>query len=305
MNRPAKTVQLRAARAAPPQSDFTSEHESTLIGLVDPFSPEAAQARYPDSGSGKSLTITQKLTAIATTDGGGGVAFAFNPKSSYPYIKSTAVASNVATWSSFWLGDLSTNLLNTYAERWRPTSMGVRIANTLSATTSAGYLVIAKGSAPLVSGTTTFDPSNFTSYDLHPLKHGGEWHAVILPRGSSAYDFQTISGGLTTGGDVTTWETLYVAVLGGPLSTASLIFEVFINYEYTPMEDAPIAALAFPQPVLNVQMQTAVNQVQSNHPTSHSGTKAAVKGFVKKEAKKALLKHVIPFLAKKGTQLLL
>lgn len=298
-------TQLRAARAAQPVSN-SAEHEATLIGLTDPFSSESANARYPDSGAGSSLTFQQRFTLVRSTDANGTSAIAFSPKATEPYLISASSSGQVVTWGSVWGGDATGNLMNIYGTRYRPTSMGVRIANTLSATDSSGYLVIAKGATAAATGTTTFDPTNFSSYDIHPYTHGGEWHVVSLPRGSSAYDMQTVTGAhlTATNGDPN-WECIFVCIFGSKASSSVVIFEIFINYEYIANEDAPIAQLMLPQPVLDTQMQTAINAVQSSHPTSHPGPKAVVKGFIKKEAKKALLKHVLPFVVKKGTQLLL
>jgi len=167
-------------------------------------------------------------------------------------------------------------------------------------------LIIAKGGRPpaLPSGTT-FIPSNFASWDVHSMVQGGEWHALSLPRSSNGYDFKdvtTTNANNSSGDD--TWETIYVGVQGSAASGTALYAEYFINFEYTAQEDAVIAQLAVAQPVMNVSMQTAVNHVQSNMPPSHRGSTAIVSSFLKKETKKALVKHVIPFLAKKGVALL-
>lgn len=133
------------------------------------------------------------------------------------------------------------------------------------------------------------------------MKHGGEWHAVLSPRSSNAYDMVPISSYNTNvQAPLDTWDTLYVAVYGGPASAGTVAVEVILNLEYTVAEDQPVAQLARPQPILNIPMQTAINQVQSQHPTSHIGSKQVVTAFVKKEARKALVKHVFPFVAKKA-----
>jgi hypothetical protein len=125
------------------------------------------------------------------------------------------------------------------------------------------------------------------------------------PRGSDAYNFKDVSSYNTnTYPADDSWETVYVAVFGSKISSNVLFFEVYVNFEYTPVEDAPIAQLAVAQPVLDVQMQTAINAVQGAHPTSHKGSQAVVKSFIKKEGKKALLKHVLPWVARKATMAL-
>jgi len=279
-----------------------------LTGLVDPFSEEAVDARYPDQGSSRTLTFQQRFAQAITGDANGAYALAYTPKANFTILQMASAAASVVTWAATYgsAGGSSTNLLNTYGKVFRPTSYGVRISNTLSATNSSGYLVIAKGGVPTLGGTTTMDPANFTSWEAHPMTQGGQWHVTGHPKSSNAYDFvdvQLSNGNNEVGLD--TWETIYIAFFGVGATLPTIYIEAWFNYEYTPQEDAPIAQLASRQPVLNIPMQTAINHVQSSLPNSHVGGGASVKAVLKKEAKKALVKHVFPFLLKKGTQLLL
>lgn len=274
-----------------------------LTGLTDPFSSEAARAQYPDQGAGATLSFQQRLSSVISSSATGTMAVAINPKVNFPFLTGSATGV-VATWGANWTGDAATNLVNTYAKLYRPTSCGVRICSMLSATNSSGYLIIAKGGIPAVGGVTTFNPSSFTHWDSHAITSGGEWHAVSHPKGSSAYDLKDPSLTNVNIADEQ-WETVYFYSAGLPNSTASFLIETFINYEYTAVEDAPIAQLAIPQPVFNAPLITAINEVQASHPASHKGNASVIKGFIKKQGKKALLKHVLPFAAKKATQLLL
>jgi hypothetical protein len=302
----AKSKQVRNAMPQPLRQFVDSAaHEATLIGLTDPFSAEAAVTRYPDQGSGKSMVQQSRLTTQLSTNAAGNAFICFNPRANFPEYVFTSAAGNVVTWPAAWTGDLSTNMLNTHGYTYRPTSMGIRISNLLSATASAGTIAIAKSGPP--SGTTTFDPSRFTSWDQHSLIHGGEWHVTSHPRSANAYDFRPVTdtAGNTTAPD-NNWESVYVAVQGtGVVSLPVVQVEVFINYEFTFQEDSGFAGLAGPQPVLDIHMQTAINEVQSSHPPSHKGGTHVIRGFIKKQGKKALLKHVLPFVAKKGAQILL
>lgn len=299
----------RATKAAPksfPAAQENTHHEDVLTGLVDPFSAHAAVAKYPDAGSARTLTFQQRMQIPISTAAGGVLAIAFNPKVNFPLLVYSGAAGNVITWPAAWQNDFAANLVNTYSKLVRLSSYGVRVINTLSATNSSGTLVIAKGGPPVLSGTTTFDPSNFTDWEMHPMVHGGEWHVHGLPKGLEAYTFKppdTYNTSTSIADD--SWETIYVYLSGGPASASCITLEAVFNFEYTPKEDSPIAALASPQPVLNVGVQTAVNEIQSNHPPSFKGGRAVVQNFIKKEAKKAILKHILPFAAKKATQFLL
>jgi len=280
-------------------------YQNEIIALTDPFSEEAANARYPDQGSGRTLTFQQRQSLPIGTDANGQSFYAFNVKPNFPNMSFSSAAGLVVTWQGNWTGNFSTNLINTYGMMYRPTSMGVRIANTLSATDSAGYVIIAKGSAPPAGGVTTYNPSNFTSWAQHPFVHGGEWHLTLHPRTSNAYDMKDRATYATANAVDDTWETLYVGLSGSKASATPLLIETYTNYEYVPIQSSPIAQLAIAQPVLNTQIQTAVNEIQSAHPPVHIGTRSKVSNFVKQEAKKAILKHVLPFTAKKAANLLL
>lgn len=303
---PAKKVRATSSQNA--RNYSTAAHEDALLGLTDPFSSHAATARYPDQGSGKSLTFQQRIQLSMTSTAAGSAALAINPKVNFSLLSPASIATNTVTWNGAWdpLGDVSTNLPNTYGLAYRPTSFGVRVANVLGATDSAGYLVIAKGGIPppLPSGTT-FNPSNFATWDSHPMTHGGEWHVVSNPRSADAYAMKLVTEyNLNTNLGDPTWETVYLFVSGTKVASVALHVEIYINYEYVAKEDAVIAQMASPQPLLNIPLQTAVNAVQSTHPPSHKGAQAVVQNFIKREGKKALVKHVIPFVAKKAVGLL-
>lgn len=302
-----KTIKRFVKRAA--RTAFTmlpSEHQDAIIGLTDPFSPESASARYPDAGSGRTLVQKAMLSFTGSTGTGGAYAFAYDANFSYPITFTSGITGTVVTWNATKYGDWSANLLNTYGHTARPVSGGLRIVNTLSATDSSGYLIIAKGGPPTLGSTTTFDPANFTSYEVHPYTHGGEWHVNIHPRGSNAYNWiPTASYSDNTATSNFYWQTVYIGLFGSKASASPMLIEAVSNFEYGPKEDAPIALLAEEQPVLDIHVQTAVNEVQSSHNGIHAGSRQTRNNKIKQLAKTALVKHVLPFAVKKAKQAIL
>ncbi len=295
-------VALQALRSAPPD---TSHHEEQLIALVDPFSPNAGQAKYPDQGSGRTLTFQQRYAQTISSTAGGFAAFSINVKPNFPFLMQNGVAGTTVTWATTYTDDQGSNLINTYGETYRPISVGLRILNLLSATNSSGYVVIAKGGAPpLGPGTTQINPNNFASWETHPNGHGDEFHATSHPFNANSYGFGSVAAYKTNTAQDNSWENIYFYASGLPNSASCFFVELFINYEYTTKEDSPIAQLATAQPVMDVNMMTAVNSVQSTLPTSHRATSGGTRAKIKQEAKKALLKHVLPFAVKKATQFL-
>jgi len=281
------------------------EHERILLGLTDPFSSDASEARYPDQGAGRSLTFQQRVATTAVSDVNGTYCISISLKPNYVYVVSSSSASNVMTWPATYSGNYSTNLINTYGQQYRPTSAGFRIVNSLSATDSKGYIVIAKGGPPVLGSTTTMVPQNFVSWDTHSNSHGAEYHATAHPLNANAYDFGDVATYATATAQEANWENVYFYASGLPANTTCFFVEIVLNYEYVPKEDSPIAQLAKAQPVMNVQLQTAINHVQQNLPSSHKDTTEKVRGAIKREAKKALVKHVLPFVARKAKQALL
>jgi len=269
-----------------------------LTGLTDPFSEEAASARYPDQGSGRTLTWTQRFEFSLTTNATGDSVLAFVPKFNFPAL-GCSVAGGVCTWNATYSGDMSATLLNTQGIRARPTSYGLKVNNVLGATDSGGRIVIAKCGPVIAGSTTTLTPNNFTGWDVHPMLHGGEWHAIGHPLSGSAYDFRANTDTNTAAGDPA-WECIVVAILGSKASVAAAYVELTLNYEYAVAEDSTVAQLAVRQPIYSAPMITAINEVQANNPNSHKSGHNAVRSFFKREGKKALLKHVIPFVTKRA-----
>lgn len=306
-NKPKRTPAKRAIRAvASATANFLDgDHEAALHALTDPFTPSSL-ARYPDAGAGSTLTQRAMLSFTGATNASGAYAFTYDANFSYPITYAATIAGTTPTWNATRYGDWSSNLLNTYGKTARPITAGVRIVNTLSATDSSGYLVIAKGGRVELGGTTTYDPVNFTHYEVHPYTHGGEWHVTLRPLAGIAYEMLTKAGyDSNLAVSIPSWEVIYIGLFGSKASATPMLVEVVSNFEYTPAEDAPIAALASPQPILNIPLQTAVNQVQSDHTFAHIGGRESHKAALKKTVKKALVKHVLPFAARKLKQALI
>lgn len=302
-----KTAALRLTRTpvGTPQVD-SSSHAETIIGLTDPFSEFASDTRYPDQGSGKTLVTQQRYLINVSSGVSGSQVFAFNPKPSNSGISASGIAGTTITFPAFYnQGDFTGDLLNTYGLSYRVTSFGVRICNVLSATNCAGYLVLAKGGVVPLGSSTTFNPVNFASFDIHSLEQGGEWHMTSHPRSAQAYDPDLVATGIVNTYSDDSWETCYVYLAGAPASVQCLVIEVVLNFEYSAKEDAPIASIARQAPPMDVTIQTAVNHVQNSLEGSHKASTSQLSAKIKRETKKALVKHVIPFLAKKASMALM
>lgn len=175
-----------------------------------------------------------------------------------------------------------------------------------SATDSKGVIAVGRQTyAPLVSTTAQSSPSYYTEYDIHPIGPDTELTVVFKPVGSDVNDWHELAA-LSSDTDPTpaNFDTVVFHVSSGPASTPVFRVEYVVNVEITLAPASAFQQLAEPQPIYNPQLLVARNEVYNNMDHIIKGAKDKAKAHLKQEAKKALTKHILPFLAKKGAALL-
>ncbi len=300
-----RTPQPKAKRQNRPGSSMVvstdSEHHSTLVGLIDPFSPEALTAKVPDIGAGATMTEQVRFAATITSDASGLAYFAVVPKVDYPLLEDVAGA-----WAAAYSNAVnSTSLVLGYGQLARITSYGLRFVSLLSATDAKGAIRLCTGPAPVLSAAVVTSPDAYTEYDLHGIADDTEFHMVGKPDGAESLDWSLVSnidGNLDSPAEG--WMCLYVLATGLPVSTACLQLEIVVNVEFKPLPGLTINKLCTPQPVYDPQMLVARNHAHNNIKNVVKGAGHALNGHIKKEAHKAIVKHVLPFLQKKGSKAL-
>jgi hypothetical protein len=277
-------------------------HHNTLCGLTNPFCEEAKNAKLPDTGAGSSFTEAIRWVGGLTADSNGDLAAQFIPRMDAPLL----ISSDMINWNgnTNWL-QATNSLANTYAEKIRVTTYGIRIISLLSAVDAKGSVALATGAQSDPVTPVRFSPDYYAKYDLHGISAASEWHMIGKPTSSAATDMVEVTSDLydNSGTPIPGWNNLFILCEGLPANTNCLRVEVVINFEYTIKTTTPLGKLQTPQPVFNPAMLTARNEVMNELHHVVKGGKASIEAHAKKEAKKALVKHVLPFLAKKGTKL--
>lgn len=296
---PAKLRRSTAGLIAEPTPDF-SDHHDTLVGLLDPFSPQAAAAKIPDMGAGQTMTEQVRFSTPIVSEASGNAIFAFTPK-----LNNIMLTAAGANWPAAYSLQSSTSLVQVNGDRFRITSMGVRIVSLLSATASSGYLAVCTGTPPALSTVVNIAPDYYQEYALYSVGDNTDWHAVAKPTGEeSVYWNPVIGSDGTTELPIDGWQSLIFIAQGLPASTTCFQAEVVINYEFTVSTTSSIAKLQTPQPVYNPQLLVARNEAHNGISHVVQGAQDKIAKHIKKEAAKAVVKHVIPFAKKKGLKLL-
>lgn len=278
------------------------EHHKTLCGLTDPFCEHAKLAKVPDVGAGNTFTESVRWIATLTSDASGIVSAAFVPKVDFPMLEDVSGAWNTTYTNMTNPG----TLINVNGKNCRVTTYGIRIVSLLSAVDAKGVLAIASGFEPVFSTPVLTSPDGYSTYDIHGIGASSEWHVVGKPTGSESTDWAAVaSHNAGTEGAIPGWNALYLLGTGLPATTASFRVELVTNFEYTFSDtSAYLQKFTTPQPIYNPQMLVARNEVMNGMNAVIKGGSTVAKKHLEDHAKKALVKHVLPFLKKKAVGLL-
>lgn len=300
-----RPVRKQGARggASPPSGESLGydHHVDAIAGLSDPFCTHARGARLPDMGSGRTVTESCRQLATITTDANGDAGILFQPSPKYCQLPAARQVDGTFLAGNQYLpfGANSTSL----ERRARVVTWGVRAINLQSAVESKGQIVLFKVSRTQVTDVYGVNPSSYPCFEIHPLKHGGEWSLISYPTADTRLDWQSYDT-MTNTTDVSTgaWEGMGIFILGSQATSSVLSLEIYFNTEYIPTDDNPLCQFALPQPVYNPQLFVATNQVHSTHNGLGAMAKDAIGKEIKKHALAAAKKHLIPALKKKGLE---
>jgi len=257
-------------------------------------------------GSSRTLTEQVRTTGTIPTNVKFNGCAIFTAKADFPVLLSDLeVDSTVPTTSANYVGGIN-GLLTQFGQHFRLVSWGVRFFNSLSATESSGQILIAKGSQPALSTTVSIDPNTYYAFESHPMKHGSEWSVVGNVTGSESMDWALKSShSSAVQGPPDGYECIYVIVRNTKASAFPVYYETVYNYEFTISITSPMNSIAEQQPVYDPQLLVARNEHNNNAPVVHTGSREKMEQTLKREAKKAFTKHVLPALRKKGEQALI
>jgi hypothetical protein len=284
------------------QTDIHDSHYQSLEAITNPFCEGAKRAKLPGVGAGSTMSEQVVRTGTIVSNGAGNAAIEFSDKPNCPTLVADG-PSNVLTYSTAW-SDAVDSLCYLYGDQYRVVSYGVRLMSLLSATDSKGVIKLRRGSPIDAGAISDVSPDAYTHTDIHAIGPNSEFHMIARPMNVETMNFETVSNYSTTSSNpVGNWECLFVHLEGVPPDTSCFYYELFTNFEYIFKPASLLSKLQSPQPVSNPAMLSARDHVQSSM-TNHKGGAAVVKAAIKREGKKALTKHVLPFLLKKGSELL-
>lgn len=278
-----------------------SAHTERLCGLTDPFCDEAGKHQIPDQGAGHTFTEQIRYVDTLGSNTNGDCYYAVGAKANYPLLPSSA-----GNYAANWTVSNAASLLTTAGSEYRVISYGVRLISQLAATNCSGTLAIGIGAPPSVNSAIQLSPDGYTHYEIHAIGSDSEWHIVGSPLTAEYLNLETVGFTATTTADpLSTWNAIFINATGLPISTASCFrIEIVINVEFTFAPVSTLKKLARPQPVYNPSVMQQMNEVSRNHGHVIKGARDKVKAHLKREAKKAIVKHVLPMIAKKATALL-
>lgn len=305
--RPRKLQRRPQAETTFPTHYGTEQH-NVLCGLTDPFCDHAKGAKVPDIGAAKTFTEQVRYMAVLSSDNLGQLGAQICAKSDKPILSNQLTAPGdpaITTYANGYHPVSIASLIKSSGDVFRVVTYGVKAVSMLSATDSKGSVITAQGRAASPGAAVDFNPDVYTEFETHAVGPSSEWHSIGKPNGSESTDMQDVVS-YTQGSiwGVPGWNTIFFLGMGLPPSTACLQVEVTINYEYTFATSTGMQKLQSDQPVFNPSMLSARNEVMLSANHVIKGGKEAASRHFKAEAKKALTKHVLPFIKKKGLAML-
>jgi len=263
-----------------------SRHTSAVCALTDPFCPAAKNSRWPDGTVGNTMSTQIRGSTSFPTSASGTTGIAFN--SAFPFGRLGAAAGTAstitfgATYDSYQL----VSLFNTYGVEYRIVSFGVIVRCIGSATNAAGVVTLGTcGQAVPINTALTLGTEMYDEVALHAIQPGMEIAWIAQPRGPTAREFKSPS---TATSAVNDWTNLVVEVSGAGNAQTLLLFEHYMNIEWTVVVNGAISTMARPNPPKSPVAETAVSKVHSSVGSLIEGGVSAVESTIQKHASAAL-----------------
>lgn len=214
--------------------------------IANPFNTAAC---VPDGARGVGCFSTKETFVLSTGAGGSTVSLMLKPDpyNSFFYDSATTAATPTvpnATFVANWGQATSYATINAQYEKWRPTSMGVRVSYTGATQTDGGTIFV--GQVPANIAPTSFNGKALSQamnlcsyYETYPLRNG----AFVTWRPQEMTDIaQWFRDANVTLATVADQPFLVVIVYGASASQTLVTCECITNYEGTYFNQNYIAA---------------------------------------------------------------
>jgi hypothetical protein len=242
----------------------------SLLSLLDPFSKDAATAKYPSVGSTNSISEGYRGLIAIESDAAGRAFLGFGPALISDVSHYATAVWSAGTWNmsgTAYPGRSHTMLQTVLAvtaggAKGRVNSYGVRLFSTASMTDASGTLMIgiASDRVTTMAALPAFAPRTFTQFEAHPWSHGCEYAVVANPCSDSAHDYGIAD--TTSADELPNYESIVLQWQGLPASKTVGYVEVYSNYEFTVGNHA-LARIAAPSAVANFHHATALDGVRN------------------------------------------
>lgn len=238
--------------------------------ITDPFCPAAMGAKYPDSGSSRTMTLQSRGFVTLTTDANGNAAVALGASTSDAYVIGSVFNNSnggVTTWASptgnqySGLSGLPSN------HKWRIVTFGVRARGLLSPMDASGSMgIIMVPASPVTSTLVGFglDSQMFTQNLRTNMSDVGGLTAVSRGDGISSHLYNDSAVASTaTAATSYGWDVPVVYVRGSKASSSALEVEYVLNWEIMFPFGTTYNLFATPAANDNTTLQMASNAVKT------------------------------------------
>lgn len=207
----------------------------SVCSITDPFCTSAQNAKIPGTNSTRTMTFPCRFRGSMTTNSSGVNAFLILPGFSYVNAIAATITAGVVTFTTIVANPATGGFT---PSGYRINSMGIRFKNIAPPLTASGIVRIRGLSALNGTALTSIDTNNF-NVDFHddiPLQDCKDTCIILRKYGEQSEFFQ-LPAATNPSANVTDYITPFMGPvlvsLEGPVSTACLEFQYFINYELT------------------------------------------------------------------------
>jgi hypothetical protein len=215
---------------------FNPSPVSTAIcSITDPFCKAAMNAKIPGSNATRTMTFPCQFRGTMTTNAAGVNAFLICPGFDRINAVATVIAAGVLTFATI---DANPATGGFTPSGYRINSMGIRFKNIAPPLTSSGIVRIRGLNALKGTNLTSIDTTTY-NVDFHddiPLQDCKDVCIILRKYGEQSEFFQlpaTTNPTANVADYIIPFIGPVVVSFEGPVSTACLDFQYFINYELT------------------------------------------------------------------------
>lgn len=299
---PAQQAKARPKTAISRGVPIPRQHMDTVIGIVNPFSPQAKGSKYPDESSAKTLPYQrhQRFTVSSSAGGNGGCVLLPNYNYEFLVLPASVTSSQITlpTTVAAVSGQID-------ADSYRIVSWGIKISSICAPLTVAGMTHIrgftaANGLNLVIVDGTTYNASFTTDVATHSVDglvvigQVADMDSTMFLQTNADFQAGRTLTAPTQAWVRNGWNAVSVMFTGAPASTVILAIELVVNYELMFKDDDSLALLTTTSPAFDGHVHNAHKTIRSKMKNVFvKGTEALAKHAVE-QAGSALANYLAP-----------